>query len=92
MKTSKIVQTIHLDKVYCCVCENPGRSVGSVAEILDMPHENVSIVLDELKSAGLVEFELVKNSPVVKKVYPVDKKSLVPSRLRKALIELITEE
>lgn len=81
-----------LDRVYCCVCENPGESMNEMAEELEMPHENVEIVLKELKSAGLVEFELAQNSPVAKKVYPVDIDSLIPAKLRKELAKLIDEE
>ena len=81
-----------LDKVYCCVCENPGESTHEMAEDLEMPHENVEVVLKELKSAGLVEFKLAENSPVLKKVYPVETDSLIPAKLRKELSKLIGEE
>lgn len=92
MQTPKTVELTHLDKVYCCICENPGESTIMMAEELDMPHENVNRMIEELKSVGLVEFELAKNSPIVKKVYPVDIKSLIPTKLKKELIKFVNEE
>ena len=81
-----------IDKIYSCVCENPGESLHEMSEELGMPHENVNKVLDELKSAGLVKFKFVRMSPVVKKIYPIDKKFIMTSKLKKELKKFINQE
>jgi predicted transcriptional regulator len=74
-----------MDKVYSCVCENPGESLEEMSEELEMPHGNIDDVLDELESAGLVRFKSIRTSPVAKRIYPVEKEFLMNANMKKEL-------
>jgi len=81
-----------MDKVYCCVCEHPGEFLNEMSEELEMSHENINQVLDELKEAGLVKFKFAQMSPIEKKIYPVEKTFLMNTKLKKELKKFMNKE
>ena len=83
--TPKTIDWMHIDKVYSCICENPGESLEKISEELEMPHENINGVLDHLESAGLVRFKFARASSVAKKVYPIEKELLMTAKMKKEL-------
>lgn len=89
--TSKEIDWENVDKVYSCICENPGESLEEMAEELEMPHENINNVLDELESSGLVRFKFIETSPSVKTVYPVEKEFLMTEKMKKELKKFMNE-
>jgi len=83
--TSNTIDWTNIDKVYSCICENPGESLEEMSEELEMPHENINNILDHLESAGLVRFKSARASPVAKKVYPIEKELLMTAKMKKEL-------
>jgi len=80
-----------IEKVYCVVCENPGKLTEDISKEFDMPEEKINSALEELERSGLVEFKIARMSPTVKKSYPVEKSVLMKEKFKKELKKFLQE-
>jgi len=80
-----------IEKVYCLVCENPGKPTEHISKELDIPEEKINNALEELERNGLIEAKFARTSPIVKKNYPVEKSILMTSKFKRELKKFLQE-